>query len=133
MCEKVLYFVKVHATNVINFEKNRMLLLTRKELKLHQDATVQYICGKRFLQKFAKDKNYRKVRNHCHYTGKYRSTRHIYPIKNIVCPTKLHNESNYYDHFIIKELANEFEIHFECHGENTEKYKTFSVSIEKIT
>ena len=57
-----MYFVKVHATNVINFEKNRMLLLTRKELKLHQDATVQYICGKRFLQKFAKDKNYRKVR-----------------------------------------------------------------------
>ena len=51
-----MYFVKVHATNVINFEKNRMLLLTRKELKLHQDATVQYICGKRFLQKFAKIK-----------------------------------------------------------------------------
>ena len=34
-------------------------------------------------------------------------------------------------HFIIKELANEFEGQFECLGENTEKCKTFSVPIEK--
>ena len=34
-------------TNVINFEKNKMLPLTKKELKLHQDATEFYICGKR--------------------------------------------------------------------------------------
>ena len=32
---------------------------------------------------------------------------------------------------MIKELANEFEGQFECLGENTEKYKTFSVPIEK--
>ena len=31
----------------------------------------------------------------------------------------------------MKELANEFEVKYECLGENTEKYKTFSVSIEK--
>ena len=30
-----------------------------------------------------------------------------------------------------KELANEFEGKFECLGENTDKYKTFSVPIEK--
>ena len=34
-------------------------------------------------------------------------------------------------HFIIKELTNEFNGKFECLGENTEKHKTFSVSIEK--
>ena len=42
-----------------------------------------------------------------------------------------HNGSNYYYHFIIKELANEFEWKFTCFGENTEKYIPFSVPIEK--
>ena len=46
-------------------------------------------------------------------------------------PVVFHNGSNYDDYFIIKELANAFEGTFECLGENAEKYKTFSYSIEK--
>ena len=46
-------------------------------------------------------------------------------------PVVFHNGSNYHHHFIIKQLTNEFEGKFECLGENTEKYKSFSVSIEK--
>ena len=46
-------------------------------------------------------------------------------------PVVFHNDSDYDYHFIIKELANDYEEQFECLGENTEKYKTFSVSIEK--
>ena len=42
-----------------------------------------------------------------------------------------HNGSNYDYHFIMKELANEFRGKFEFFGENTEKYKRFSVSMEK--
>ena len=42
-----------------------------------------------------------------------------------------HNGSTYDYHFIIKELVKEFEGNFECLGENTEKYITFSVSIKK--
>ena len=42
-----------------------------------------------------------------------------------------HRGSNYDYHFIIKELAHEFKGHFECTGENKEKYKTFSVPIKK--
>ena len=42
-----------------------------------------------------------------------------------------HNGSIYGYHFIIKELAEEFEGEFECLGENTEKYITFSVPIKK--
>ena len=49
-----------------------MLPLTKEELKSHQDAKVCYICGKRILKEFANDKSYRKVRDHCHFTGKYR-------------------------------------------------------------
>ena len=44
-------------------------------------------------------------------------------------PVVFHNGLNYDYHFIIRELANEFE--GQCHRENTEKYKTFSVPIER--
>ena len=44
-----------------------------------------------------------------------------------------HNGFTYGYHFIIKEPAEEFEGEFDCLGENTEKYITFSVSIEKET
>ena len=53
-----------------------MLLLTNEELKSYQDAKVCYICGKRFLKKFTNDKNYRKVRDLCHFTVKYRGAAH---------------------------------------------------------
>ena len=42
-----------------------------------------------------------------------------------------HNGSAYDYHFIIKELAEEFEGEFECLGENTEEYITFTVIIKK--
>ena len=44
---------------------------------------------------------------------------------------KIHNGSKYDYHFIIKELAEEFKGEFECLGENTEKYISFSVPIKK--
>ena len=46
-------------------------------------------------------------------------------------PRDFHNGSNYDYHFIINELAEEFKKQFICLGENTEKYITFAVSIEK--
>ena len=42
-----------------------------------------------------------------------------------------HNGSIYDYHFIIKELVKEFEGNFDCLGENTEKYITFSVPLKK--
>ena len=46
-------------------------------------------------------------------------------------PTVFHNGSNYDYRFIIKELAEEFNKQFTCLGDNTEKYITFTVPIEK--
>ena len=46
-------------------------------------------------------------------------------------PIDFHNGSNYDYHFIIKELAEEFKKEFTCLGENTEKYITFTVPIER--
>ena len=53
-----------------------------------------------------------------------------YVILNKVYLTKL--LLRHYDyHFIIKQLAKEFKGQFNCSGEHTEKYITFSVSVEK--
>ena len=113
--------------NIIDFEKKKMLPLRKEELKSYQDAKVCYICGKTILKKLFKNINYQKVRDHCHFTGKYRGAAHSicnlkFNVPNEI-PVVFQNGSNYYYHFIIKELANEFERQFECLGENTEKYK----------
>ena len=46
-------------------------------------------------------------------------------------PVVFHNGLNYDYHFLMKELAKELEGELECLGENTEKYKTYSVPLEK--
>ena len=53
-----------------------------------------------------------------------------YVIVNKVYLTKL-LLSHYDYHFIIKEIAEEFRGQFNCSGEHTEKYITFSVPVEK--
>ena len=76
-----------------------------------------------------------KVRHHCHFTGKYRGAAHNMCNLRYKIPKNIrvifHNGSTYDYHFIIKELACEFDGNFECLGENTEKYITFSVPIKK--
>ena len=69
--------------------------------------------------------NYIKVRDHCHYTGKYRGAAHkicnlMYNIPREI-PVISHNGSSY----------EEVEGGFEFSGENKEKYITFSVQIKK--
>ena len=103
--------------------------LTKEELKSHQDAKVCYICGKKILKKLSKSINYWKVRDHCHYTGKYRGTSHSICSLNFNVPNEIpvvfRNGSNYDYNFIIKELANYFDEKLEYLEENTKKYKTF--------
>ena len=89
---------------------------------LHLWETIQ--------KKFAKDQNH-----HCLYAGNYKGAGHSIcnlifnvPIQVLVV---FHNGSNCYYHFIIKQLAKELEGQFECLEENSEKYKSFSIPIEK--
>ena len=117
--------LREQATNAIDFEKKKMLLLARKELKPHQHVTVCCICWKRFVQNLAKDKNHRKVRENCHYTGNYGGAAHStcnlkYNVPNET-PVIFHSGSNYHNDFTIKELTNEFEGQFECFRENSGK------------
>ena len=84
---------------------------------------------------FAMTKTRKKVRDHCHYTGKFRGAARSecnlrYEVPKEI-PVVLHNGSTYDYHFIIKQLAEKFEGEFECLGENIEKYITFPVPLKK--
>ena len=111
-----------------------MIPLTKEENKIHCEQNVCYICKKVFSTD-DDNKKFHKVRDHCHYTGKYRGAAHN--ICNLryktpkEIPVVFHNGSTYDYHFIIKELAEKFERKSECLGENTEKYINYSAPIKK--
>ena len=130
--EKFCKDLREQATKIINYEKKDMIPLTKKEEKHHNKQKVCYICKKEFN---TDDKKHHKVIYHCRYTGKYRGAAHNtcnlrYKIPKEI-PIAFHNGSTYDYHFIIKELVKEFDGNFECLGENTEKYITFSVPVKK--
>ena len=82
-----------------------------------------------------KNKTFRKVRDHCYYTWKYRgvanSIRNLkYSVPKKI-PIAFHNRSNYDDHFITKELLGESKKQFTCLGESTERCIFFTVPIEQ--
>ena len=87
------------------------------------------------LKKFDKDKDYQKVRDHCHYSIEYRGAARTICNSKFNVPNKISivfdNGSNYDYHFIIKELENEFEGQLERPGESKEECKSFSVPIKK--
>ena len=124
--------LREHATKIINYEKKKMTPLTTKEKIHYNEQEICYICKKEFDKS---DKKNHKVRDHFHYTGKYRGAAHNicnlrYKILKEISVV-FHNRSTYDYHFIIKELVKEFEGNFECLGENTEKYIAFSAPIKK--
>ena len=135
--EKFCKDLREHAMKIINYEKKEMIPLTDEENKSYEEYEVCHICIEMFCTD-EDDENYRnrkKVKDHCHYTGKFRGAAHS--ICNLryktpkEIPVVFHNGSTYDYHFIIKQLAKEFDGQFECLGENTEKYITFSVPIKK--
>ena len=58
VCMKMFcQFLREQTKSITAFEKKKMTLLTKEELKSHQDAKLCYICRKRILKKIAKNKN----------------------------------------------------------------------------
>ena len=132
--EKFCKNLKELATKIINYEEKDMIPLTDNENKFYEEQKECHICQKEFCydkNEKKKFKIYQKVRDHCHYTGKFRGAAHSICNLRYKVPKEIHNGSTYDYHFIIKQLAEDFKGQFECLGENTEKYITFSVPIEK--
>ena len=138
-------------------KKKEMIPPFEEENKSYEVQDVCHICKKKFcLDENENDKNdenennenendenendknkkYRKVKDHCHYTGKFRGAAHNscslrYKILKEI-PIIFHNGSTYDYHFIIKQLVEEFKGEFEYIGETMEKYITFSVPIKNM-
>ena len=118
----------------MNFEQKPRDLLTGDEQIQYDNEKVCFLCEKEFcIDKKSKEyKNYCKVRDHCHFTGKYRgAARSVSNLKYNIprfVPEVFHNGSTYDNHLIIKQLSKDFDGYFNCIGENTEKYISFSVT-----
>ena len=110
------------------FPKKPMDPLTREEKREFRKASQCHICLKPF------EPWETKVRDHCHYTGKYRGAAHEkcnlqYAIPNHI-PVILHNMSGYDSHLFIRELGKKFDSKsIDVIAKNTEKYISFEVSV----
>ena len=95
--------LRKHATKIINYEKKKMIPLTTEEKICYNKQAICYICKKEFNNS---DKKQQKVKDHCHYTGKYRGAAHNicnlrYKVPKEI-PVVFHNSYTYDCHFIIK-------------------------------
>ena len=124
----------------MNSEKEEMIPLADEENKSYEKQKVCYIYKKEFNtddNDYDDDDNkkYHKVRDHFHYTGKFKGAAHNicnlrYKIPNEI--TVVFDNGSTYDYHLIEELAKEVKGKLEYLGENTEKYVTFSVPIKQI-
>ena len=98
--------------------------------EIHESLTECFACG----EELGSDK----VRDHCHYTGKYRGALHLKCSlrlrKTRTIPVLFHNLSGYDFHLFVKRLADSSG-RVECIPENEEKYITFNknVLVDTIT
>ena len=126
--EKLCKKLKDHAMKIIKYKEKEMIPLTDEENKSYEKQEVCHICKKKFcLDENVEnedngnevDENFKQVKDHCHYTGKFRGAAHSichlrYKVhKNI--PIVIHNAS-YDTHFIINQLAKEFKEKLDCIG-----------------
>ena len=117
--EKFCKDLREHSTKVINYEKKKNIILTPEEKEDYDDQKVCYICKKEFDNN-DNDKKQQKVRDHCHYTGKYRGAAHNicnlrYKIPKEI-PVVFHNGSTYDYHFIIKALVKNLRVTLNAWG-----------------
>ena len=71
--------VKELAIEISNYKEQEIIPLTDKEIKFYERQKVCHICKKWFCYDKDKDsefKLFRKVKDHCHFTGKFRGAAH---------------------------------------------------------
>ena len=60
------------AMKVINLKKQKMKSLTKEEQLSFENAKLCYLSTEKFQNIYFKDKKYRKIRDHFHYTREYK-------------------------------------------------------------
>ena len=111
---------------------SKKMIITDEDMIVFQNATTCWICEKAFTEKDEKAKN-GKVRDHCHYTGKFRGAAHnkcnLKFRRPKFTPVIFHNLSNYDAHLFVKNIGvSDGDIN--CIPNNNEKYISFTKNVE---
>ena len=134
--EKVCKKFGGRVMEIIDYKKRDIIQLTQEEINFYKEQEICHICEDEFGED-EDDKDYinrKKFKDHCHYTGKIRGAAHSkcnlnYKVQKEI-PLKTHN-GGCDTHFIMNQLAIEFNGEINCIGDNMEKYIAFSVPIKK--
>ena len=107
--------------------QEKEIIFGEKEKEQYNKETRCWICKGEF------DENKEKVKDHCHYTGRYRGAAHnecnLNYRKPDFTPVVFHNLSGYDSHLFIKNLGFS-EGNIDCIPNNEEKYISFSKKIQ---
>ena len=112
-------------------QENREIQMTDEDKNDFETATHCFICDDRFNKTYKREKEaekYKTVRDHCHFTGKYRGCAHSICNLNFCnryfkIPVFFHNMKNYDGHLIIQnaeKLSNKKKI--DVIAQNSEKF-----------
>ena len=114
----------------LGLKKKKMIMKTQ-DWKKFRNETVCWLCRKEFEKEGEKIK----VRDHCHYTGKFRGAAHLDCNRKFkkpdFTPVFFHNLANYDSHpFVINLGLEDGVLEVKCIPNNEEKYISFSVIVE---
>ena len=108
------------------FDFSKKMIFSFKDKDDFEKAKICWICQKEFKERE------KKVRDHCHFTGKYRGAAHakcnLQFKKPKFTPVIFHNLSGYDAHLFVKNLGKS-EGNIKCIPNNEEKYISFSKEI----
>ena len=112
-----------------NFKESAPMIFDEVAKRLHESQNECYACGERFKDG---DINMRKVRDHCHYTGKYRGALHDKCNLRLKTTRTIsvffHSLTGYDCHVFVNRLADS-PGNVSCIPRNEEKYVTFNKRI----
>ena len=129
--EKFVEWIEEDVKDIANISDVEMMKLSPNELKQFDEATKCWICNEEF-DDTADEKGYKKnekVKDHCHYTGRFRGAAHnscnLNYKKPKFIPVVFHNLSGYDSHLFIKNLGFT-DGTIDCIPNNEEKYISFT-------
>ena len=114
----------------LSLPKKEMIPLSSEEWKKFHKSEVCWLCKGKFGEK-----TFSKVRDHCHYTGKFRGAAHqscnLKFKRPKFTPVFFHNLQNYDAHLFVRALGLMDEVlSISCIPNNNEKYISFSLKFE---
>ena len=127
VAEKFVKELEQEVKSIYKDHPPKKMIFTKKENAKYEKSESCWMCGGEFT-----DQDY-KVRDHCHYTGKFRGAAHnscnIKYRRPKFTPVIFHNLAGYDAHLFIKNLGVS-EGNIDCIPNNEEKYISFTKHVE---